>query len=74
MVFLTDAGKLDLGAQSFQATGASQNRVEQRKIRLMRDHFMAKMVARLATKDAIDICHGDVSPWNFRGLHQPLVG
>jgi hypothetical protein len=31
MVFLTDAGKLDLGAQSFQATGAGQNQIEHRK-------------------------------------------
>jgi Ser/Thr protein kinase RdoA (MazF antagonist) len=74
MLFLTDAGKLDLGAQSLQATGTGQNRIEHWKIRLMRDRFMAKMVATLAAKHAIDICHGDVFPWNFRRLHRSLVG
>ncbi|MBV9461152.1 MAG: hypothetical protein JO141_27080 [Bradyrhizobium sp.] len=58
MVFLTDTGKLDLGAQSFQATGARQNASG------VRIFIAAEWLYRenKCAEDAIDICHGLVPP------------
>jgi hypothetical protein len=57
VLFLLDTGRLDLGAQSFQATGARQNGWLVRKP-LLPNAFTGKILAHFGAKDAVDICHG----------------